>query len=345
MLPQPHDLLLVYKNLATDRNSTSHVGLGVTAQNAARLLRLVGHRVETLPVFDGYELREQLRSGAYTPTHVVLFAPWLDTPFLQSLLRLFPHIAFAVSYHSNVGFLQADRWAVKILREETDLELINHNFSLAANSCRLVDAIQAAFKRPAVLLPNLYGFMPATRHVYHQGDVLRLGVFGAMRPQKNMLTAVWAGVRIANLLQVRAEISINSGRIEGGAGVLGAIRELCAGLTNITLHEAGWMSWSQFRAFVGLQHLLLSPSYTESFCNVTCDGIAEGVPSVVSSAMDWAPAAWKADVDDTASVAAVGLRLLRDRNALKAGGAALDQHNALALRAWGNWLDGSRLAA
>ena len=69
---------------------------------------------------------------------------------------------------------------------------------------------------------------------------------------------------------------------------------------------------AEFRRTVGSMHLLLQPSYTESFNMVTADGVAEGVPSVVSSAIDWAPEDWKADVDDSLEIARVGRRLLYD---------------------------------
>lgn len=340
--PKPRNILLVYKNLSDTREVSSHTGLGVTAQNAARLLRASGqpYDVEVAPVFDGYELRDKVLP-AVRPSHVVMFAPWVDTPFLQGLLRRFPHTRFAVSYHSNVGFLQADKYAVKLLREQLELELINHNFSLAVNCDRLQHAIERSFARPATLLPNLYyaGNAAKPQHVFHSGDVLRLGVFGAMRPQKNMLTAAWAAVQIARTLKVRAEIAINSGRVEGGNSVLGAIRELLNGLDGITLNETGWMTWPRFRAFVGSQHLLLSPSYTESFCNVTADGIAEGVPSVVSSAINWTPRRWQADGDDVGAIAGAGLRLLGDHGAACDGFRALAKHNKMALSCWRRWLD------
>jgi hypothetical protein len=74
-------------------------------------------------------------------------------------------------------------------------------------------------------------------------------------------------------------------------------------------------------------HLLLQPSYTESFNMVTADGIAEGVPSVVSRAIDWAPEYWKADVDDVLDIARVGRQLLNDARATADGWRALVKFN------------------
>ena len=104
----PLDVLFVYKNMADNRLVGSHTGLGVTAMNIAKTLLASGIPVEVKAVFDGYELRDKVLP-LKPRTHVVLFAPWVDTPFLQGLIRQFPHTAFSVTFHSNVGFLQADR--------------------------------------------------------------------------------------------------------------------------------------------------------------------------------------------------------------------------------------------
>jgi hypothetical protein len=60
--------------------------------------------------------------------------------------------------------------------------------------------------------------------------------------------------------------------------VLGAVKELIADLPGVKLVLNGWQSWPRFRKIVGHMHLLLQPSYTESFNMVTADGVVEGVP-------------------------------------------------------------------
>ena len=72
-------------------------------------------------------------------------------------------------------------------------------------------------------------------------------------------------------------------------GVTDAVRQMLNNLPHVKLVENGWQPWPQFRNTVRHMHLLLQPSYTESFNVVTADGIAEGVPSVVSDAIEWAP--------------------------------------------------------
>lgn len=85
-------------------------------------------------------------------------------------------------------------------------------------------------------------------------------------------------------------------------------------------------------------HLLLQPSYTESFNMVTADGVAEGIPSVVSDAIDWAPNDWKANVDDVLDIARVGRRLLCDAHAALDGFRALESYVADGLRSYEEYL-------
>ena len=67
---------------------------------------------------------------------------------------------------------------------------------------------------------------------------------------------------------------------------------------------------------------------------VVADGVAEGVPSVCSDAIDWIPRRWQATDDNADDIANVGISLLHDPNAVAAGLAALKAHNAAALAAW-----------
>jgi hypothetical protein len=101
----------------------------------------------------------------------------------------------------------------------------------------------------------------------------------------------------------------------GGETVLASVKEMLTGLLGVQLILTGWQSWPNFRKTITHMHLLLQPSYTESFNMVTADGVAEGVPSVVSSAIDWAPDDWKAKVDDVLDIARVGRRLVHDGRA------------------------------
>jgi hypothetical protein len=329
-------VVLAYKNFAANRN-ISHIGLGVTALNSARSLRATGIDADVWPIVGPADLRSGLRA---TPaSHVVISAPWIPTTELALLCAEFRDTQFAVTCHSNLGFLQADPSAVRLVREGLDLRRTTWNFQMAANCDRLSNWVIKAYGTPCAHLPNLYyldGERPK-RELY-SGGTLRIGAFGATRALKNLMTSAGAALEIANTRRADLEFWISSGRNEGAGAVVDAVRQMLTGLHHVRLVENGWQTWPQFRQTVRHMHLLLQPSYTESFNVVTADGVAEGVPSVVSDAIEWAPNNWKAPVDDAHAIAQVGLRLLNSRWAARQGMSALKRHNRMALAGWKQFL-------
>jgi hypothetical protein len=316
-------VVIAYKNFAANRN-ISHIGLGVAAINTAKVLRRVGVITDVWPILGAADLHAQLR--AKPVEQVIISAPWIPARDLQDLANEFTETFFAVNCHSNVGFLQADPGGVKLVRETLELEMGTHNIRLAGNSRRFCRWIEATFGGRCHYLPNLYFLHGESerQRSFCGGETLRIGVFGAVRPLKNLMSAAGAALEISRKLRVPLELWFSGGRAEGGGEiVLAAVREMLAGLPNVDLIMNDWQSWPSFRKTVAHMHLLLQPSYTESFNMVTADGVAEGVASVVSEAIDWAPADWKADVDDALDIARAGRRLLCDSTAVDDGMRAL----------------------
>ncbi len=328
---------LAYKNLAANR-AVSHIGLGVTALNALKVLRREGIGAQLWPVTSVADLRRNMEEDMMA-SHVIISAPWISTSDLANLCNDFPDQQIVVNCHSNLGFLQADPGAVRLLREGMELHMTCPNFHIAANSHRLAEWVQATYGAPCVHLPNFYCLDQErpTAKVY-RGGVLRIGAFGATRALKNLTTAAGAALQIARIMQADLEFWISAGRSEGAGPVLDSVRQMMAGLPHVRLVESGWQPWPQFRKTAAHMHLMLQPSYTESFNVVTADGVAEGVPSVVSDAIDWAPENWKAPVDDVNAIALTGVRLLQSRNAAKQGWNALVRHNDEAVRIWQSFL-------
>ncbi len=327
-------IVLAYKNFAANRN-ISHIGLGVAAINTAKVLQANGMPAEVWPITSAADLRERLRKRPQK--HVIISAPWIPALEMLALSNDFPQTQFAVTCHSNVGFLQADRNGTKLVRQLMDIEMATSNIHLAGNTRRFCHWIHKAFGAPCAYLPNLYylGSMnPRPRPPFSCGT-LRIGAFGATRPLKNLMSSAGAALEIARALRVPLEFWISAGRTEGGGdGVLGAVNEMLSGLPGVSLHLNGWQTWPEFRKTVAHMHLLLQPSYTESFNMVTADGVAEGVASVVSKAIDWAPDDWKADVDDVPQIARVGRKLLSDPHAPYDGLQALETYVADGVRVY-----------
>ncbi len=326
------NVAISYKNFAI-HVGISHIGLGVAALNNAKVLEQHKISCSVLPTNTPADLEAKILESAKAGnpfTHVVVSAPWIPIAAMQRLCQLFPSIQFFVNCHSNVGFLQADPSGVALLREYVDLELGQTNFHIAGNSKKFVLWLREAYRAPCAYMPNMYFLDYSHRHDFKpwRGGALKIGAFGAVRPQKNIMTAAGAALIMCNDLKADVEFWISGGRTEGGGEVLvRAIKQMLVGIPGITLKEMTWNSWPQFRDAVRRMDLLFQVSYTESFNMVTADGIAEGVPSVVSEAIDWAPKKWKAHFDNSIDIAQVGGQLLKDKNALKEGYNALNQHN------------------
>jgi hypothetical protein len=328
-----------------NHNAPSHIGLGVTASGNARVLRRNGFWAEVWPSETAEEVVSRLRAadkealarGETPPTHVIINAPWIETKALQAMAGEFPNVTFAVVSHSNWGFLAADPHAVKLMREGAELQHTTHNVRVAGNCTRFVDTATEAWSTQLAYLPNLYDTsepMAPARGPW-PGDSLRVGLFGACRILKNGVTAAAAVAVLANSLRVPTELHISE-RDDGG--VSRAIDELVEQVPNLKVVHSGWLSWTKFRRLVGHMHLLLQPSFTESFNVVTADGIHAGVPSVVSSAISWAPTRWQADPDDAGDVARVAEYLLRSPGAINDGRNALQAYVAASVAQWKSFL-------
>ncbi len=325
---------IAYKNFAASRN-ISHIGLGVSAMNTVKCLRRAGIPAEVWPIVSAGDLHARLLAAGNI-THAVISAPWIPTPELQTLTIEHSEIQFAVNCHSNVGFLQADPNGVRLFGQGMEIERGSYNFHMAGNSWKFVNWVQATFGVPCAYLPNLYYLdehAPTHRPVFG-GGTLRIGAFGATRVLKNFMSAAGAALAISKGLDVDLEVWLNSGRTEGGDGTIRAIKEMFAVTRHAKVIEAGWQSWHSHRKNVSLMDLLISCSYTESFNMVTADGVAEGIASVVSDAIDWAPDHWRAKSDDVLDMARVGRSLLSDPNTGTDGLRALARHNDEGLAQW-----------
>ena len=358
MIHRPHSVVpssttirvvIAYKNFAANKG-ISHIGLGVAALNTMQSLRSKGIWVEVWPITSPVDLTTQLRTtqaqaferGQVPVSHVIISAPWIPTPAIQSLLMEFGQVHFTVVSHSNIGFLMADSNGIKLLREANQLQAGYHNFSVGGNSQKFCDAWFHMYGVRPIFLPNLYNVATISqvgeRTPWSQGP-LRIGIFGATRPLKNMVSAAAGAIEISRKLRTDVEVWTSTGREEGGGDTVSrAVGELINGLPTVKLVRSGWQSWAGFRKIVGTMHLLLQPSYTESFNMVTADGIAEGVASVVSDAIDWVPGDWVAHADKVDDIAQTGIRLLHDRHAVNDGQRALRTYVQHGVTHWEKFL-------
>jgi len=327
-------LALVYKNFAANAN-ISHIGLGVSALNTAKVLKRHGLPVLALAINSVGDLKDFLDSHPKV-TRVVISAAWLPLLELGHVVTQYPEVEFVVNIHSNVGFLQADPNGVRLLQGYVDLAEELLNFRISGNSLKFTNWLSEAYTIASIYLPNLYNLdhKTLTNRPLYNGGALRIGAFGATRPQKNFMTAAGAAIAVSKELRVPVEFWMSGGRQEGGGTIQRAIEELLKSQPNVTLKILTWTAWPEFLRFLETLHLMLQPSYTESFNMVTADGISRGVPSVVSDAIDWAPSNWITKMDDALAVSRTGRGLITDPHAMVDGAKALEYHNHQGFQEW-----------
>src|SRR5271157_3080244 len=333
-------LVLCPRSRAGD--TVSHTGLVTSTQGTVRVLRKNGVDAVVRPAMTRADIEALIVQE--NPTHVVINALWLSSNDLLVLTQRYVQIQWSVLCHSNIAFLQAEPNAINLLHQAVDLELSSvGNFEVAANSVNGATGIQTAWRCPALYLPNLYWIdteVVNTQKRKWSGGTLRIGAFGALRPLKNPTASAFAALSISEMMSTNLEFHINVGRNDAGwaTKLLPAVEACFAGLPYAKLVKDPWAAWPDFRRLVRGMHLMLQPSFTESFNIVTADGVAEGVASVVSNVIEWAPAHWRADPDDTVEIARVGRGLLLDSNSAADGMKALVAHNTDGVSRWKQWL-------
>lgn len=338
----------------------SHIGLGVTALNNMKVLRRAGIYAETWPIVakgrrphhfaDALEKKiEQAQEDALLHdkvriSHVVVSSPsWIYPEAFHRFCLRFQDIEFVMLNHSGLAYLSIDRHGITNNRELLELQRVVHNFRVAANNTRVQNWIARTYG-PCQLLPNLYdthGFVePYPTRRFRHGSVLRIGSFGAWRPWKNQLTAAEAALQLARQLGSPLELYVNSGRTEGPTGqrMAESRREIFNGLCDAKLIEVPWQKWPTFRKTVSTMHLQIHPSFDETFCVVVADGIAEGVPAVVSPSIEWTPRSWWSEPCDAGDMVKVGLGLLEDQYAVEDARKLLKDYVELGLTRWLGYL-------
>lgn len=342
--------LLCYKNFAAPIG-ISHIGLGVSALNTSQVLRQAGVWVDVMTATNSAVLDERIthinnqaiKHGHIQLSHVVVSAPWISTEDFNKLVSKYPNINFVCISHSNVAFLHADSNGVRLLREYMDLQNQWHNFNVGANSRKFCEWAFRAYGTSLVFLPNLYNLKHTTHRnlrtkpPYSNGATLRIGNFGAMRILKNNMTAVAAALEMHSRLGVDTEVWLSLGRAKGNESVVKAIDQMAKNVKGFSVKYNTWETWPQFTATIRHMNILLQPSFTESFNMVSADGVAQGVPSVTSDAIEWVPSNWQASADDALDIANKAISILYDPAAAGEGWKALELHNQVGTNSWLQW--------
>lgn len=334
-------VLFCYRRFKQHQPHTSHDGLGVNCCHMVNVLRQQGIQADTADTWEYPNLQAEVAKRP-TLTHCVIEAVWVTAENFAKLADEFPHVHFLARCHSQLAFLQVEPGALKLIDDYLQLQAWHPSFRFAANSERYCNFVGNGYGAKCLWLPNLYPLAahPPVPRAAHGDRVLKIGSFGAMRLMKNHLTAAGAAMEMAHGLSRELEFHVNTGRDEnGGIVVIQALQNLLASVKWAKLVEVPWAAWPVFVRHLGTLDLTLQLSSSETFNLVTADAVSQGVPSVVSSAIDWVPPRWIADADNTGDVARAGMALIGDRMAPVDGWRALKAYQDRGVRQWLDYLD------
>lgn len=332
---------IFYRNFKKFCHGLSHVGLGNNAMLTAKSLKSIGVDCRIDGVNNAQHIAEVLRKSPQT-THAIVEAAFFGVNEANQLSSEFPDVEFVFRNHSQIAFLQVEPGAITWFREFGRLQEMTLNVRLCGNNERFTNWWESAYNQRCLFLPNLYPLVDRTHYkVRHSPirDTLRIGAFGSLRLLKNFTTCAAAAQLIASRLDRNLELYMNVGRTEnGGKVIVDAVKNMLANLPWAKLVEIDWQDWTHFRHTIGHMDLTLQSSFTETFNIVTADSIAEGVPAVVSPAIEWVPSHWKAECDDAEQIAQVGTNLVLDNRAAEVGLKHLERYQRDALNVWKDYL-------
>jgi len=338
-----HDIrvALFFKDFAVWLQA-SCVGLNVAGYTSAKYLNDNGIKTEVYPVRHNIDIVNAIDKYKETNgkplTHVIISAPWLSEMDMENLVKHFSYIKFLVLSHSNVGFLQADPYGIALYRKYVSLSKKYNNLNVGGNCSQFVNWFKHAYNENCICLPNMYPAERIRSKVWNKKTPIRIGSFGAIRPEKNFMTATAAAIAIHSHFKVPVELHMSTGGDGCKSPTLPAIVQMTNDIPGFTLIRHDWQTWNHFIHLINQMNIMIQVSYTESFNMVTADGISVGVPSVISSAIRWAPSHWKADSDDPLDVADKGIMLLTKDQRFY-GSDALETHNKKSLVYWKTYLN------
>ena len=279
-------------------------------------LEKIGVPVQMLVVVDGNSIDRAVHE--FQPTHCIIEAIWPTPDKMRELTKLHPTVLFVVRVHSELGFLANEGMSIEWLRAYSDIPGVLVSFN---SSHTRRDFAESEVVPYSAYLPNIY---PAPRNpdwwfLLKKGVQKKLGIgghywcpasgrinvglLGAIRPLKNGLQQAVAAIEVADRLDVRLNLHINSGRVEQrGEPNLKNIRALFAG-TEHALVEHDWLGREEFLKLVSTMDAGLQVSFTESFSIVSADFVGQGVPVLGSPAVRWLPYASQASPIDGKDIA------------------------------------------
>lgn len=336
-------VLFVYSNIPGNPYK-SHTGLKNNALNSLRTLRYNGINAGMLGIDSLDELKAYLTANPCP--NVIIQALFLKNAELTDLCSTFQATDFAVVCHSGFPFLGSGE--INLLFQNMNLAATTPNLVVACNSARMCQDVTAMTRTGVTYLPNLYQVNPESvgaPNVY-QGGTLRGGFFCSPRQAKNPKNNAVAFGIMCEKLRTNGVFMYNTGRQDGGpnnteaAMCVQSIENIFKGNPLVTTQPIQWQDQPDHWRTIGSCNICFQSTFFETFNICTADAITQGVCTIVSPAITWAPDSWKAQPDSATDIARVGMSLLYNPQAVNDGLVALQEHNAQSLHAWRAYLFG-----
>ncbi len=237
-------------------------------------------------VIDGNNIDAEIHK--YKPNLVILEAIWCPPAKLDELAKLHKKIKFNVRLHSKLPFLAQEKMAIEWMNDYQNISEKRKNVSLSSNNKAFVEEINKlnyVFK----FTPNYYpidsSIFPSLKPV---GEILDIGLFGAIRVLKNHLEQAAAAIHVANKLKKKLHLHINDSSTyeKEGNAVLNNLTHLFKN-TKHKLVVHGWKSHDEFIELVKKMDVGMQVSFSETFNIVAADFVTNGVPIVGSPEIEF----------------------------------------------------------
>lgn len=284
------------------KETKTYSGLNVSADLTVKALQNNGFKAAGFGFSDDNQLDKILFEER--PTHFIIKAFWVRKEKLELLATRYPSCQFIVVCHSKPSFLASENNGFMRFSDVAELSERFKNIRIASNNDDMADVTSKAYKCDVLYLPNLVEINEIIEPKEYQkvwGNVLKVGIFCAIRPMKNILNQALAAIAYCRENDLVLELHVLSGRTEmEGDVTMKNLRDLFQKINGFKfkLVEHPWLSHEEFIDLVKTMDIGMQASFTESFNIITADLISCGIPVITSPAIAWSPKKWMANPDD-----------------------------------------------
>lgn len=265
----------IYKNYNTNTS-----GLYNSAKFINGMLNENNIKSNIVEVIDNNEIDKFVTK--YKPDIVIIEALWVVPSKFKVLQELHPNVKWIVRVHSELPFIANEGIAIDWLKKYTEYD----NVKVASNSKDFIKSMTPILKEKIQYLPNYY---PISKYKCRLNrikykSIIDVGLFGSIRPMKNVLTQAVAAITYAEKNNKLLCLHINI--IGADKNVLKNIRSLFKN-NNHMLEEHGWYNHNHFIKLVSYMDIGLQVSLSETYNIVAADFISQGVSIVTSNEINF----------------------------------------------------------